>query len=311
MGYRLLFKHELHESWSQLATIRKSILETILVRFYLTRRLFRKGVYKLLKTSDGFFIFADRSIYYFEHSTKALSLIGSVSGSRPLYPCVHNDNLYYGEYGDNADRQPVNVHRYDARDKKWSISSEFHGVRHIHGIFSDPFTNEIWITTGDLDTECKILHSKDEMQSWDVFVSGLQKFRAIYLHFDETSITYGTDAPHEQNFIYEVARENAEEISRTSVGSPVFFGAVTNGDKLLTTAIEPSRVNSQRFSELWFKYSDNKWVNLVKLRKDRLPKKLFQYGQILLPSGPGRKGIIAFTPIASEYDEKVVTLNFN
>ncbi len=280
------------------------------MRIPLVRRLLRRGVYKLLRQpSGGYVVFVDKSIYGLNAQFDKYAVLGRIEGSRPLYPCIHANQLYYGEYGGNPERKPVSIHRCHLETGVWSKAHEFHDIRHIHGIFSDPYSGRLWITTGDLDDECRILYSDDDLGSCEVFLSGAQKYRSIYLHFTEHSIIFGTDAPDEKNFIYEYSRDAIQVVGQTPVGGPVFYGGVTPEMQILVTAVEPSKINDQDYAELWVRKSDKPWTKLLKIKKDPWPKKLFQYGQILLPSGDGCEDMLVFTPVASEHDEKVIMLD--
>jgi hypothetical protein len=267
--------------------------------------MLRKGIYKLIPAGDQFVLFCDKSLFLLDENCN-LKSIGSLSGSRPLYPCYHKQKLYYGEYKGNPNREPIKVQCFDLQTELWSVATELNGVRHIHGIFKDPYTDRLWITTGDLDHECKIMYSDDEFQSLSTFLEGSQDYRAIYLHFDEDSITYGTDAPDTPNHIFTVSRRDGSIMSETSVGGPVFYGARSGSDRILTTAVEPSQVNISPYMEIWVSSCNGAWTLKERVKKDWLPKKLFQYGHIALPEGDGLESGFVYTPVAGTNDNRIV-----
>ena len=307
IGYDLYVSNDNGNCWKFLLSIPATKKSRFFSTFSLTRRLLRKGVYKMMKYGENFIVFSDKKIFLVDLVNEKIQCLGLFKGSRPLYPCIHHDVLYYGEYKSNLGREPVSVHSYNFFLKSWSVSYQIEGVRHIHGLFSDPYEkNRVWITTGDLDHESKILYTDDEFKSVNPFLEGKQSYRAIYIHFDDTSITYGTDAPDQSNKILTVSRSDGSVLDQVDVGGPVFYGGVAGDLKILTTAVEPSDINVSPYMELWVHQNDKGWHLAYRLKKDFFPKKLFQYGQILLPEGPGVDGKLSFTPIAGKLDYKTI-----
>lgn len=305
IGYAIYKSVDQGESWFRVLDVPVSPINRLLTRIALYRRMLRKGIYKMMPAGDQFVLFCDRRLFLLDESC-CLKLIGTLSGSRPLYPCYYKQKVYYGEYKGNPDRESINVQCFDLKTESWSVAITLDGIRHIHGIFKDPYTDRLWITTGDLDHECKIMYSEDEFQSLSTFLEGSQDYRAIYLHFDEDSITYGTDAPDAPNHIFTVSRSDGTVISEIPVGGPVFYGAWSGGDRILTTAVEPSEVNTSPYMEIWVSSRNGDWTLKERVKKDWLPKKLFQYGHIALPEGDGLEAGFVYTPVAGINDNRVV-----
>jgi hypothetical protein len=69
------------------------------------------------------------------------------------------------------------------------------------------------------------------------------------------------------------------------VAGSVFWGAEVQGTMFLSTAVEPSKINKLRQAEIWRSYDGEHWELFATFLKDRLPMKLFRYGQIRFPSG--------------------------
>ncbi len=304
-GYSLYKSVDQGESWSKVLEAPVSPLTRLLSTISLYRRMLRKGIYKLLPAGGGFVLFFDNQIFLIDESNQMKS-IGQISGSRPLYPCYYKRKLYYGEYKGNPERYAINILCFDMVTEAWDVVTSVEGIRHIHGIFKDPYQDRLWVTTGDLDHECKIMYSDDEFQSLSTFLEGSQNYRAIYLHFDQDTITYGTDAPDKSNHIFTVSREDGSIVYKTRVGGPVFYGSRSGSTRILTTAVEPSEVNVSPFMEIWVSTDHGTWGLKERVRKDWLPKKLFQYGHIALPEGEGLEKTFVYTPVAGKYDNRVV-----
>jgi len=128
--------------------------------------------------------------------------------------------------------------------------------------------------------------------------SGSQQLRAVQLLFSEDFIYFGSDAPLETNHIYRMARDGGEVEKIAAVGSSVFYGCKVGESLFFSTAIEPSTTNRTQFAEVWQSDNGTDWRKIVSLKKDFLPMKYFQYGQILFPNGSGDSMFLYFTPFS-------------
>lgn len=80
--------------------------------------------------------------------------------------------------------------------------------RHIHVIQRDPFTNDIYVGTGDSDSESKIYISKDQGISFQEYYSNGQETRTLSFLFTEKSIFWTTDT-HQFQFIIKKGRTDS------------------------------------------------------------------------------------------------------
>jgi hypothetical protein len=80
------------------------------------------------------------------------------------------------------------------------------------------------------------------------------------------------------------------------VGSSVFYGCRLGTHLFFSTAAEPSDVNSTRSVEVWYSETGDAWRRLRSFIPDAWPSRLFQYGQVLFPAGPGDGRHVFFTP---------------
>jgi hypothetical protein len=87
------------------------------------------------------------------------------------------------------------------------------------------------------------------------------------------------------------------------VEGSVFFGCKVGNHLFFSTACEPSRVNRSREVTVWTSKTGESWRRIVTIRKDLLPMKSFQYGQIMFPAGPGQAGHLWLTPFATLHDQ--------
>lgn len=275
-------------------------------------RLTRNEIFNLININENTFAcFAFGSIYLIKNKTNSAQLIGRIKGSRPLCTCTDGEHIYYGVYKRNTKRKPINIWSYSLKNKEWNIFYSFENIRHIHGVFWDKFESRLWVTTGDLDHESTIWKFDKNGVPHKV-ATGSQQTRTVQLVFLKHSIFYASDSPQELNYIYLIDRQSTDIQKLQKVGGPVFYGFSVGNWVFFATVVEPSKVNRTDVAELWG--SDNEgrdWILIKEYKKDFLPKKLFQYGQIKFPSGTGDDMNLYFSPYATELDQMVIGINLN
>jgi hypothetical protein len=110
--------------------------------------------------------------------------------------------IYVGEYGDHPDP----VHLWASTNDGRSFSSVFtlpgrtsgspDRVRHIHGVFLDPFTRWLWIAIGDNTPEPRIGYSNNGGRSFTWITQGVYPHsRAVALMFTRDAVYWGNDVP--------------------------------------------------------------------------------------------------------------------
>jgi hypothetical protein len=160
------------------------------------------------------------------------------SGIRGVLPnglCYHEGTIYIGEYIFDKSRDPRVFSSYDFGES-WQTEIILEDVRHVHAVQPDPFTDDIWITTGDRDSESKIGRLVDG--SLEVLGTGSQMWRAVELVFTPEYLIWGTDCPYQDNHILRIHRDNLEkspepEVVHT-VEEPFYYStSVEIGDRTI------------------------------------------------------------------------------
>lgn len=139
------------------------------------------------------------------------------SGIRGLLPnglCYQNGRIYIGEYIFDESRAP-RVFTSDDLGKSWHTEIVLNDVRHVHAVQADPYTGDIWVATGDRDTESKIGRLVDG--SLDILGTGSQLWRAVEMVFTPEYLLWGTDCPYKDNHILRVHRSKFNESPRPDV----------------------------------------------------------------------------------------------
>lgn len=288
----------------------------------LISRLFRIEISSMVLLADGSrVVSAKKGIFVAKPKSKEyIKTFDIIRGNKPMNICLDkNGNLYFGEYflnGKFSDTKRSEVHIYRSSDngQTWYICYTFpkNTIRHVHGIFYDKYTDNLWITTGDKDHESMIAYTSNGFKSLEIVKTGSQKFRAVTLLFYKDFIVYGTDTEHEKNYIHSFLRDNGEETSLQGLQGSVLTAIQSGNMAAISTAVEPSEVNSYPYAHIWFSHNGLEWKDIYRARKDKWSLKYFQYGRITFPKDAIRKHKLFFNGHALvEIDNKIVSININ
>ncbi len=254
----------------------------------LTRRLFRTEITHLYHfQNDTWMCIAKKGIFRYNKETRLFEKCCSIEkGSRPMNLCQAADGtIYYGEYFYNPQRTPVRIFCSKDNGDTWQVAYTFGEgeINHIHGIFNDPYTGKLWVATGDDDVACIFGYSEDGFKTLVKEYAGSQQYRVCVPLFTKDEIIFATDSQYEQNVIRSIDRKTGEVKDWQQIqGSGIY--AVQNGDLMMvSTTVEPSAVNTDQRSHLWYSWDGHTWKELISFEKDCLPKTYFQFGSIRFP----------------------------
>lgn len=276
------------KKWQKYASISDGV-NTLLSSFPLSRRLTRAEVTKYYHLNDGSELcIARKGIFRREpNGTTFTKTFNVTRGSRPMYLCEDNDgSVYFGEYFQNMEKQAVHVYGSHDHGKTWEIVRTFEdgNINHIHGIYMDPYTKNMWLATGDRENECIIGYTNDGFQTFTEVFRGGQEYRTCILFFYEDFIVFGTDSQYQQNELKKFDRKTLEITHLQDVQGPVIRGLQVGEFAMISTDVEPSDVNKDPNAYVWVTNDGLHWEELCKGRKDILPPMLFQFGVFDLPT---------------------------
>ncbi len=283
-GYRL-FRYDFNKG-------RKEYWKTIEDKYAvfsfcsLTRRFFRAEISGFYDLHNGnALIVAKKSFFMLNKDNGKIRKVFSVPrGSRPLKICADKHNrLYFGEYF-NIKRQDVNIYSSMDNGTTWNIVYTFPAgtITHVHSINYDKYTDRVWVCTGDDDNECIIGYTDNGFESFHTVFRGGQEFRCCNLFFYPDYIVYATDSQFITNRVRMFRRDTLELTDLQEIqGSAIKCGQVGNL-AFLSTAVEPSEVNTDKCSFLWYSKDGRKWQQLYDAEKDCLPA-VFQFGSFEFP----------------------------
>lgn len=271
-------------------------------------RLMRSGVHcvKVLK-QERFLVVAKGAVSVYDKEAKdALGSFSIPRGSRPLFICeVAGGELFWGEYFGNPKRDEVRIYGSGDGARSWQVAYRFKEktIRHVHGVFHDPYDNRIWITTGDEDHESAIWVTGDRFKSLEKVLGGTQQSRALQLLFTGDYVYFGTDTPFAKNQICRLDKGSGRVEELQPVEGSIYWGCKVGKALFFSTAVEPSAVNASVFASIWGSPDGERWTQVARYRKDRWPIKYCQMGQIYLPQGNNTTGYLFYTPVATEDDQ--------
>jgi len=261
---------------------------SFLSKYLLLKRFFRAEITNLYSLTDGTQIcIGKKGIFRREKGqSKFEKCFNVLRGSRPLNLCVDEiGNIFFGEYFQNANRDEVFVYFSSDGGRTWSVKYKFSPgqIRHIHAVQHDPFTNEIWVVTGDDDGECLIGNTSDKFNTFEVKFIGGQEFRVCKLFFYKDYIAFATDSPFIENEINVFDRESLKVKTLKKVQGSVIKGGQCGEMSFLSTTVEQSIVNTCKASHLWISKNGLDWYDIYSDEKDFLPF-IFQFGSIEFPN---------------------------
>lgn len=254
----------------------------------LTRRLFRAEITHLYHfRDDNWMCIAKKALFKYNKENGLFEKCCIIEkGSRPMNLCQGNDGtIYFGEYCYNPNKKPMRIFQSKDNGDTWDVAYTFEdgGINHIHGIFNDPYTGRLWVATGDDDEACIFGYTEDGFKTLVREYIGTQQYRVCVPLFTPDEIIFATDSQYEQNYIRSIDRKTGEIRDLQAIQGSGIYAVQFGNTMLVSTTVEPSKVNKDQYSHLWYSNDGHSWVEIDAYRKDLLPKEYFQFGSIRFP----------------------------
>lgn len=134
-------------------------------------------------------------------------------------------NVYLGEYTTDDTAYPnyqLHIFKGTNYGQNWSVAYTFPprsvtgldgGIRHVHACQVDPYTGDVWVTTGDTDAQSRIyyhtnalLPDPDGIVRLKLVGGGSQEYRTVSLGFTERYIYWFMDAPSQRQKMFRIRR---------------------------------------------------------------------------------------------------------
>ena len=271
----------------------------LLSQFKFFRRLLRAEITSLYGLNDGSFIaIAKKGLFKNTYVSSDFQKVFSIPrGSKPLNLCIlPNDHIYFGEYFQNVEKEAVNIYGSKDKGKNWQVVYTFPRgcINHIHGLFYDSYTERVWVLTGDREDECIIGYTDDEFETLQEVFRGGQEYRSCQLFFYKDFVVYATDSQYIENEVRAINRETLEITTIAKIQGSAIKGGQTGDAAYLSTTIEPSEVNKDKFAHIWITKDGKHWKDVYEAKKDCWPA-IFQFGTFEFPKNAYCNGKLWFS----------------
>lgn len=209
-----------------------------------------------------------------------------------------NGRVFFGEYLANVERGPVRVYRYAPGGDGVSVAYTFPpaSIRHVHGVYHDPFDHSLWCLTGDTAQEARVLRTDDGFKTLSTIGRGDESWRAVSVLFTRDGVWYATDAEFEANRVFRIDRATGRRFELGVVDGPVYYSTVWRRGLFFAVTAELCPSQTGRSATLWT-IRDGELSRVVSIDKDRWPVKLLP-GTLHFPGGPGVEQGLYFQAVA-------------
>jgi hypothetical protein len=219
-----------------------------------------------------------------------------------------DDTVYFGEYSTTPRPHRVRIIEGTDDGKTWKIAHTFPPgeIFHVHSIQYDPFRSCYWITTGDHDSESKILYSHDGFKTLRELGAGTQDWRVVSLMITKENLFWGSDNDIGPAGIFRWNFADQKLTKLTEIGKPSYYSTIMkNGTLVLSTTYEPesSFVQNHRpeaTTDIWVSRDGNVWAKIYSLRYEM---RSTEWGPsraaIAFPGGIFNSDELMFTPVST------------
>ena len=293
---RDILRWSFEEGWSPIASLPFVWKRDLLALGRPLARALRADKANLFVNRKGHVLAIRASQVYRLTPEKNLTPLFTIAGDSVLHGGMCEDRqgwTTFGEYFMNPDRQGVRVWRVNPDLDRWEIAHTFAPgeVRHIHGVYQDPYDAEaLWVTTGDSDGECFFYRTRDRFETIERFGEGGQLWRAVRLFFTPEHVCWLTDSQVDQNRALRMDRATGKLEQGAALEAPAWYGARTQeGLYVAFTTVEPGPAVRRNSAAVLVSGDAFHWREIDCFQKDPWrPMKLFKYGVISCPAGPLR-----------------------
>ncbi len=234
-------------------------------------------------------------------------------GSRPLSLSKDGQGrIVWGEYGSNPQRHEMHLYASDDGGRSFSVCYTFPAgeIRHVHGVTYDPYIDRFWVFVGDYEQEPGIGVLDRSLNKIDWIARGKQEHRVVQAIIGPETLVYGTDSDVERNAILRMDKKSGKLTRLREVEGSSLYATVFGGVAVVSTCVEPSRVNRDRHAFLYASRDMATWEPVLKRPKDPLPM-ILQYGMFVLPRSYSRepRAVVSGQAI-SGLDDRMALLDF-
>ena len=174
----------------------------------------------------------------------------------------------------------------DDSDRELSFLFDNGEIKHIHCISYDPYSDDIWVMTGDYEGQCKILVCDQSFNVKECLGDGGQDWRTCGVAFEKEFVYWGMDSPLKPSFIVKFSR-SARTIEKIHpVDGPVWYiKSLSDGITLAGITVEPGASVQTKSAQIIATTDYKSWHIIAEFEKDKWSMKWFKYGVLCFADG--------------------------
>lgn len=259
-------------------------------------RLDKCNVFPLDQRGESLILIRQGCVYKYDESNglrQTLTLRQSRNVLHTDFCLTKSGRLLFGEYGSNAERQPIPIYASDDDGESWRIAYQISAgkAKHVHGVYADKYSDKIWIFTGDADGESWVIEADEDFSEVCYFGDGSQIYRACTVFFTPDKVVWGMDSPLQPSQTVHLDRHTGGVELHGSFPGPIWYGLeVPNNGYLLASTVEPGDAVTGDEAGIYFSEDLLTWTKLAAFTKDRWPMGLFKFGVIGFSRGERSDG---------------------
>ncbi len=282
-GLSLCLSDDAGHNWQEVARIPAPLLRKTGQSSVLFNRLVRGGIHAVLPAGNhSWLVVAERQIFLISADGSVRSLCAISRGRRPLRRglCVVDEYLYLGEYWSNPERNAAHIYKIHISTGEQIVFYTFFPgtIRHIHTVDKDPYSQNLWVSTGDEDAECRLLLLDAQTGQAEIVGQGGQKWRVVSFAFRPRAVYWGTDNHRGQNDIWRYDRASGQTHKIGQVVGPVYYNTVLDDAIIMGTTMEKGEGQQDGYGRLYAIDAQDNIREIWKAKKDRWSAHWFGYG---------------------------------
>ena len=264
--------------------------------FRLTRRALRIDKCNVFLQLDNLIIIRGGQVYLYH--TKKNELIHTLSlrnCRNVLHQSINSTPdgyIYFGEYGNNGNRDSVPVYCSKDGGFSWEEIYTFPAgsIKHIHGCYYDKYIDKVWVCTGDYKDENWLLVADREFNEVKKIGNGQQKYRTCNLIFTQKQVHWLMDSQLETSYHIIMDRDTNNITVGQKLRGPIWYiKELEDNSYLAATAQEIGEGVLDDKIHLYYSTDLKEWKTIKTFNHDGLPKRYFKFGVIGFADGKQTK----------------------
>lgn len=293
--------------------IKTLFVNTLLSNNRYTRRLSRrdKSNCVLNNNKDGLVVIYLGNIYYYDLKKKILIKKSKLIQCRNVLHqgiATFENKIVFGEYGSNENNEDVPIWYSNDDGRNWKIIKKIKNIKHIHGVYKDPFSKDLWISTGDLDGQCNLFQVVNKnFNNLIKYGDGTQLWRPVSINFTKEELIWGMDSNLDTSFIINFNRLTKKIKKSMKLPGPNWYSKMFNeSENLMQTSVEIGSGSRSNYAHIFFSNDMKNWNSIAKFKKDFLPMRLFKFGVVAFADGKqSSKDFVFFGEALNGIDGKI------